>query len=306
MSGIPHFVIVGAPKCGTTSLGRYLARHPDIFLLRGEPHFFGTDIPYNSPRLSERQYRRLFRTAGRQRLLGERSTWYLYSKNAAAEIRAFNPDARILILIRNPADMLYSLHGHQYHRGRREDIGDFEQALDAEQARKQGRQIPGNIRFRECLYYSEIPRYSEQIKRYFDTFGRERVKVVVFDDLRDDPAAVYSDVLQFLDADRSFVPDFNIHNAAFPVKDTWLFRIWKKSPLRYAVRHMLPEPIYSGLRNAREKRLLRQAAAAPRAPMPARVRARLNAEFYPEVAQLSELLDRNLMHWVAPNPPGFD
>lgn len=293
----PHFFIVGAPKCGTTSMAQYLNQHPDIFVLRGEPHFFGSDIEYNKPRLTPKQYAALCRNTGGKPICGDRSTWYLYSRRAAAEIRAHNPQARIIAMLRHPAEMLYSLHAHQYQRGRRDDIEDPGAALAAEPARRRGERLPANARFAESLYYSAIPRYAEQLQRYFDAFGREHVKIILFDEVKADPRGAYAAVLEFLGAAPEFVPDFEVHNASAPTSNSWLYRRWKASTLRYRVRSIAPQGLYDSIRKLRKKRLQRAAQRQPRAPLDPELRAQLVAQFNPEIDRLEALTGRDLSAW---------
>ena len=295
----PHFFIVGAPKCGTTSMAEYLNRHPDVFVMRGEPHHFGTDLDYNKPRLSREQYLKLAAGTGGKRLCGDRSTWYLYSERAAGEIHDHNPDARIIAMLRNPADMIRSLHRHQFQRGRRDDLEGLADALDAEPDRRRGLRIPPDARFPESLFYSAIPRYSAQLRRFFETFGRDRVHVILFDDLRRDPAATYRETLEFLGVDSSFEPDFAVHNVAAPTPDSLLYRAWKASTLRYRLRGIVPQRIYTAIR---ERRRRRNAAAPQRESgkrMPPEIRERLDARFADEIDRLEDLLDRDLGSWRA-------
>ena len=293
----PDFFIVGAPKCGTTSMARYLTAHPDLFVLRGEPHFFGSDIDYNRPRLTPRQYRALCRSAGRQRI-GDRSTWYLYSERAAEEIHRACPDARLIAMVRDPAEMIHSLHAHHVQRGGRDDCADLAEALAREPQRRRGSALPAAARFPESLLYSSIPRYADQLDRFIRRFGRERVHVVVFDDLRTDPAAVYHRVLAFLGAEPGPDIDFRVHNRAGPAPDDWLHRAWKRSPLRYRVRSMVPEALYDWLRRRRPGGRIRRRSAPDVAPLDKHLRARLDARLLPEVMRLEELLDRPLPGWA--------
>src|SRR5687767_1010670 len=102
----PNFFIVGAPKCGTTSLYEYIRVHPEVFMPdRKEPAFFCSDF-YKPRRMKEEEYLSLFREAGSAKWIGEASTWYLYSDKAREGIKAFCPDARIIIMLRNPVDMM--------------------------------------------------------------------------------------------------------------------------------------------------------------------------------------------------------
>jgi len=140
----PDFFIVGAPKCGTTAMSDYLRQHPEIYMpQRKEPHFFGSDLdaPYPYFIRDKEQYFSLFAEAKDEKRVGEASVWYLYSKRAAFEIKEFCPTASIIIMLRNPVDMIYSLHSQRLFTGN-EDIPDFEEALEAEEDRKRGLRIP--------------------------------------------------------------------------------------------------------------------------------------------------------------------
>ena len=294
----PNLFIVGAPKCGTTSMAHYLSAHPEIFMEPGEPHFFGHDIPYDPVRMTETEYLHLFDGADRESLIGEKSPWYLFSATAAEEIRAFQPDARIIIQIRNPADMLYSLHNHYAFHTKREDILDFRKALAAEPDRRAGRRIPSNARFPGQLFYSEIPRYTAQIRRYVETFGWEKVHVIVYDDLNRDPAAVYRATLDFLEvADRDFQPVFPVHNKARPLKSFALHNtILATSRMTRSIKNALPEAAW------RPVRMLRDFAYSwntESASLPDDLRRSLNRQFHDEVRALSDLLNRDLTSWTA-------
>ena len=132
----PNFFIVGAPKCGTTALHEYLQHHPDAYLpYYKEPHYFGADLVgsrflqfRNKPK---RKYLKLFRDVRGEARIGESSPWYLASNAAAAEIHRYDPEAKIIIMLRNPIDMMYSMWS-QFRYSGNEQIEFFEEALAAE------------------------------------------------------------------------------------------------------------------------------------------------------------------------------
>ena len=134
----PNFFFVGHPRSGTGTLDGYLSAHPDIFMAAKELHFFGSDLGFNVPTRSMDNYLSYFKHADAYQRVGESSTWYLASQQAAAEIHAFAPDAKIIISLRNPVDWIYSLHSHQVYAAY-EDIPDFSAALHASHA---GRRAP--------------------------------------------------------------------------------------------------------------------------------------------------------------------
>src|SRR4051812_48382777 len=109
-SRYPDFYLVGAPKCGTTAFYQFLAEHPDIYLPeKKELLAFGSDLSYSS-RLSERAFLAHFDRRGRESIAGTAHTAYLQSRSAAHEIQARRPDAKILIMLRNPVQVVYSWH----------------------------------------------------------------------------------------------------------------------------------------------------------------------------------------------------
>src|SRR5215831_7215316 len=111
----PDFFIVGAPRCGTTAMGQFLAAHPDIFMSRKEMHVFGKDLHFGKRfyRRSLETYVSEFAGADAKKRAGEGSVWHLFSTQAAAEIKAFNPEARIIIMLRDPVEMMFSLY-HEF------------------------------------------------------------------------------------------------------------------------------------------------------------------------------------------------
>ena len=126
----PDFFIVGAPKCGTTAMYEWLQAHPDVFVPVKEIHYFGRDLAHRRPEVSAARYAELYEGVG-ERIAGDVAVWYLLSESAAEEIHALNPDARIIIMLRRPAEMLHSLHSQLVYSGD-EDIEDFEEALAAD------------------------------------------------------------------------------------------------------------------------------------------------------------------------------
>ena len=109
----PNVFIIGAPKCGTTSLREYLGSHPNVYACKPEePHFFCTDLKGRYNGLTEPEYlRKYFHGANsRHKVIIDKSTWYLYSKSAVLNILKFDADAKFIVMVRNPINMVYSLH----------------------------------------------------------------------------------------------------------------------------------------------------------------------------------------------------
>lgn len=294
----PDFFIVGAFKCGTTALYAYLRQHPGVFMpFHKEPLFFGDDLTRRYGRMSEADYRALFREARPGQRVGEASSWYLYSTTAAREIAAYAPGAQIIAMVRNPVDVMHAEHS-QLRFNVEEDIADFGEALDAEPARRRGERLPPGPLRPETLYYRHSVRFAEQLERYLDVFGADRVHVVVFDDFRDDTAATYRGVLEFLGVDPGFEPDLGVRNPNKQVRFPRLQRLVYQppGPLLRLVPRLRRFPLVHRVRDA----LLRaNSAAARREAMDPELRRRLTAELAPEVERLGRLIGRDLSAWSA-------
>jgi hypothetical protein len=301
MSRIPNLFIVGAPKCGTTAMWSYLGQHPDIFVAGKEYHFFGSDLAYrNQNRPDSERYLGYFAQATDQRYLLDASIGYMASKRAAAEIVSYCPDSRIIAILRNPIDMMHSLHSELLFQGD-EDVADFAEALALEGSRKEGANIPAGCQSIWALFYRDVAHYSEQLIRYFDAVGRERVHVVLFDDFKSDLAASYRGVLDFLDIDPTFQPDFPVVNANKVARSAMMVKVLRSPPPfvrrigRMAVRNQ-------GARRTIGGRLQTlNAGRQPRKPMDADLRQSLQIEFRSEVAELSALLGRDVSRWCSPD-----
>jgi hypothetical protein len=212
---IPNFFIVGAPRCGTSSLYFYLEKHPQVFMCKPkEPHYFGSDLELRPrPYTDQEAYLKLFEGAGEATHGGEASVLYLYSRKAPDEILALNPAARIVIMLRDPVDMIRSLHVRNLLNNY-EDIVDLEQALAAEQARREGQRIPPTCVPPLTLQYTTLGRYADHVVRYQQVFGRDRVLCLLFDDLEKEPERVYGETLAFLGLEDRGRPEFKAYNQA--------------------------------------------------------------------------------------------
>lgn len=292
----PDFFIVGAPKCGTTAMYEYLRQHPQIYMpFHKEPLFFGSDLGTRYGRMTEADYLELFASARPGQRIGEASAWYLYSQRAAAEINAFSPNAQIVVMLRNPVDVMYAQHS-QLLFNQQEDIEDFAEALAAERDRKEGRRIPAGAVRVENLFYRDMVRFSLQLKRYLDVFGRDRVHVIMYEDFRDRTAETYARLLAYLGVATDFRPDFTVANANKSVRSRRLQRLVFHPPaqLRRLIPALRRHPLVHRLRDA----VLRMnSARLPRKPMDPQLQAVLRAELVSEVGALSALVGRDLRGW---------
>ena len=293
----PSFFVVGAPRCGTTALCQYLGQHPELYIpYVKEPHFFGSDLSTRRGFSTVDEYLELFEQARGMRS-GEGSTWYLYSKRAAQEIFDFDPEAKIIVMLREPVQMLQSWHGHAVLRGH-EDIYDFAAALDAEADRRQGKRLPKGSPI-EKLLYSEVPLYADQLERYLKVFPREQVKVIVYDDFAADNLLTVRETYEFLGVDPELVPQKTVTNANGLPRSRFVQRFVEHQPaaVRRVVKALLPREqrtkLLDAVREANSQR-------APRVALDAELEQRLRELFAPQVERVSEMLGRDLTHWNRP------
>lgn len=294
----PDFFIVGAPKTGTTSLWGYLYRHPKVFMAsRREGHFFATDLtaPDGAFIRDEEEYLDLFEEAGDADRVGEKSVFYLLSERAAKEIHKRVPDARIIIMLRDPVEMLYSFHSQRVQSGN-EDIPDFGEALAAEEDRRRGQRIPRGVWAPTALQYRRLGRYADQVQRYLNLFGEEQIHVVIFDDLVQDTPGTYRSVLEFLDVGPDDRTEFKVAN---PNRNIRFFRLHRflhapPEPLERFARRYLPRDL---LRRVVKKARWLNLKTERRPPMDPEIRRALAAELRPDVERLATLIGRDLGHW---------
>jgi hypothetical protein len=293
MTSKPNFFIVGAPKCATTALATYLDRHPEVGLIGKEVHFFGSDLEFRRRLPTLDEYLALARPLAHLPAVGDASVYYLFSKTAPGEIKAFCPEARIIIMLRNPVDVIYSLH-RQLLSNADEDIEDFEQALAAEPERTAGRCIPRSAHPAHALRYRAMVAFPEQVARYLRAFGRERVLILLYDDIVGDAPGVFRTTLEFLGIDPEFRTTLERINEARRLRFRTARRIQKNLPK--AMLNWMPRPLWSSV-SAMYCGLV-YADAKP-SPMRPALRARLLEEFRPEIDRLSGIIERDMSHWYA-------
>ncbi len=300
----PNFFIVGAPKCGTTALHAYLSEHPQVFMPRAkEPHFFATDLNYYSWYRDADTYRNLFALAKSEHLaVGEASVWYLYSERAAARIRDFNPEARLIVMLREPIQMFRSLHLQMLDIGW-EDRVDPEQAWRAQEERAAQRSLPVLCDDAKFLQYGAICSLGKQVERLLSVFPSDQVRVILFDDFTHDTRRVYQETLTFLGLTDDLREDFPLFNVAHEPRWPRVMRLHRRlnRALFKSSVHRLAMTLLAPLRPA--SRWLRRANVTPaaKAPLRAEFERELRAFFAQDIDRLSALLQRDLSHWRAPD-----
>jgi hypothetical protein len=304
MTRRPNLFLIGAPKAGTTSLYSYLEGHPAIFMSPvKEPNFFSTDVKATFRRSQFMYpdeidgYVELFEGARDETWVGEASTSYLASRVAPHSVRDFAPDAAILVMVRNPVDLVYSLHNERVSNGA-EPIIDFEEAMAADEDRRAGRRLPPG--FNELgAVYRDNALLGEQLQRWQSAFGSERVHATVFSDFAADTPRAFRRVLDFLGVDSGYVPaSFEAQNASWRRRDGVMRRMVKSGPMQWLRHSVLPafvgeKAAFRMSRRYTRSRFNRRAYARPQ--MRPELRRELEDWFAPDVALLGELIDRDLI-----------
>jgi sulfotransferase family protein len=305
---VPDFFIVGHQKCGTTALYRMLQDHPQIYMpAEKEPRYFIPELrpkprhgrkPKRPSTLED--YLALFADAGPGQRAGEASPQYLRYPEVPPAIAEVAPEAKIIALLREPADFLRSFHGQMLHN-RIETEKDFQKAMELEPARRRGERFPRGCNRKKWLLYSDHVHYTEQLESFHAAFGRERVLVLAYEDYRRDNEAAVREVLRFLEVDDS-LPIEPVDTR--PLKDVRMQRL-----------HQLTGSMQEARRNPSA---VHPAVRALDVVVPAAVRERFGAQwrgfvyqaredpsrefmlelrrrFKPQVEAVSEYLDRDLV-----------
>lgn len=300
----PNLFFVGHPRSGSGLLDSFLAGHPSIFMARKELHYFGSDLIYHDPPRSLENYLGHFRNCPADATwVGEASTWLLISQRAAAEVAQFTRgNAKIILQLREPLSWLQSLHAHLLFTGD-EDIGDLGAALDAEADRAAGKRLPPWSIPRCATAYRAHLSYAAQVQRWFDQFGRDRVKVLLLDDTKSDPRRTFQDILHFLELPSEFPGMDAVLDASARSRNAnrtvWSQRVRNfvnRPQNRRVLEGVDPAPVPGlGLAIRASRRL--NIRYQERAPDSGTWKAALRTQVAEEIAKLEDLLGRDLSVW---------
>jgi hypothetical protein len=295
----PNFFMVGAPKCGTTAMSEYLRQHPNVYMSDPkEPGFFSNDVaPSACESLDE--YLGLFSDATpNQSIIAEASTRYLWSKSAIHEIRKFEPEAKIMVMLRRPSDMVYAFHSELVKNGY-ESEPNFEKAWNLQTLRSKGESLPvGSRNYPLRLQYRWIGSLGTQVQSLLRVFPSDQVHFVLFDDFAQNTRLEYIRALKFLGLSDVGIKDFPKINENIEFKFQWL-----TLASRYLNKRL--EPLWKGFKNftgIRELGVLRtvdrfNSRAHSRPPLNSDFRRYLDDIFANEVMLLEEQIGKKLTHW---------
>jgi hypothetical protein len=275
-SPLPGFVIIGAVKGATTWLGNQLRARLDVFLPKPEPHFFSQDYDRG-----EAWYREWFAEAGAGQLVGEKSADYLADPRVPARMHRLLPEARLIVQLRNPVERAYSDYCMLYRRG---TVGkDIRTYLDPARSSPQPRFLADGA-------------YHQHLARFLEFYSGSRLKVLLYEDISANPAAVIREVEQFLNLAGLETPLPLVANAN--VKDAPLLPLPLRQALAPAKRWVAPfraQPWFQAIRGTLARELEYPA-------LPDDLRQALCAHYAPDIANLERLIGRDLGHWLAASP----
>jgi hypothetical protein len=300
---LPTFLVIGAAKAGTTSVYYYLSEHPEIFMSPlKEVRFFGDgDKTVNN--IDE--YKALFKTSGNYKMFGEASPQYLIrSSSAPSQIKKLIPNAKLVVLLRDPADRAYAHYVYanfslglknQFSYSKSWQIGDYSRLI---------RELPQPLT-RSTLKKTEWTAhhfglvssfYADDLQNYLKVFSRENFKILLYDDLKADPIKTMADIYTFLDVDSSFVPNIETrHNVTYIPNTDYLDSLLKDSSIvKNLIKGFIPKSFKERLVN-----FTRQVNYSKRyQPLNSEDRKILIDIFREDILQTQELLGRDLSHWL--------
>jgi sulfotransferase family protein len=287
----PNFLIAGTAKAGTTSLHDYLSQHPDVYMSTfKEPNYFVPGYAYDD----WTKYLALFADARGEKAVGESSTGYLQCEESPALIKSALGNVKIILMLRNPARRAASLYWWMVREGY-EDAPSFAKALELEPARMQSRNFKETSpELYVWYFYCATGLYSEQVRRFLETFGSENVRIYLFEEFARDPLAICREIFDFLEVDPTFKPTIAVHNEArIPASARLQFWLRTKAP-RYL--RFVP----GGLR--RKLLALLMALNTRLGSTPQRdleTESRLLERYRDDIRKLEQLLDRDLSIWFS-------
>lgn len=297
-------------------MSEYLRAHPEVcFSTPKEPHYFLVhDLRDKEPAelreiVRKKYLDRFFPDRQRGDFFAEGSVSYFYAPERLEPILKLWPRAKFLIAVRNPLDLVPSLHQRLFYNGD-ENLREFDRAWDLVPERRAGRKIPRSCLEPRFLDYWESGFLGKHLDRFFSLVGRERCHVTVFDDFKVDPGREYRRVLEFLDLEDDGQTDFDRHAESKDSRIAWIHRLMKRPPRALLWlfdsedREVIeagagkPGPLLEKVMEIRTKIIHWNRVPAGKPQVSGRVRDEMRAMYRDDVELLSRLLGRDLTHWV--------
>lgn len=299
------FFLIGGSNSGTTALSRWLRAHPDVcFSTPKGPGYFSPDLKGYNYIKDLAAYEACFADIDEgTKLVGEGSTWYIFSDVAVPAILEYNPDAKFIVILRNPIEHVRSFHNTLYHQAS-ENLEDFRAAWDAQEDRRNGRRIPASCLEPSFLQYGRFSAFGWQVERLFKRVARDKVLVLIYDDHVATPEKTYAETLRFL----GLAPD---GRTEFPVAiPHWKPRSWlanrlalRPSRIRKVVGDALRKILGVESLGFSDLMLKLNNTTRERQPVSDDLHQILVDHFKDDIDLLSRLLGRDLSHWYKSGTP---
>ncbi len=288
------FVCVGIAKSGTTAMHNFLRQHKQIYMpLKKEIHHFAPDLLKKDDYwINSQHYFNLFKKAKQNQLVGETSVFYLLSDIAAQKIYSHNPNAKILIMLRNPVDVAYSLHSQLVFNDE-ENITNFIEALEIEEDRVNGNNLPPDTRIVKKHLYTEVVKYYNQIKRYYDVFPKQNIRIIFYDEFKKNTLSVVQKTYSFLGVDGKFVPKLKIFNSNKKIKSKFVHKISLLFSNK-VLAHFFNE---DGLERFKNLVIMFNSKKVKRKPLNKEVKNLIISRLKNEKVDLEKLVGKDLTNW---------
>jgi hypothetical protein len=299
---LPDFFVAGAPKAGTTAVHAALARHPSLYMSAvKEPKFFLTDGPpptrggpgdvqtYREHVWRRDDYEALFAPAPPGTLRGESTPFYLYNRDAQRRIRALIPDARLIVILRDPVERAHSNWTHLWSAGL-DPVDDFVLACAEEQRRIEAG-------WADFWHYTALGRYGEQLEHLYTVFGREQVFVVRYGALVESPALVLDRICVFLGVPTGILTELPRENVTAHPQLSFRHRTVSKA-LRTSTAVSSVLPGAATVTGSLERILQRD--SPPRQPLTWEQRQTLLPRFEADVRLLQIITGEDFSGWLQP------
>lgn len=306
LANIPDFLIIGAGKSGTTSLDNYLKQHPQIFISeRKEPNFFGYELNqlsdfsvkseinhFKGSVTTLDEYLKLFSSAGPEHIKGETSNTYMYHKNAAERIYHYNPSVKLIAILRQPAERLYSRF---LHLARENELptDNFSDCLDKDSI----------WWWRNDLVKEGF--YGKYLKKYFELFDSNQIKIFLFEDLRDNPKKLFKEMFEFLEVNSHFEPNLSVeyNQSGFIKSKSMDALVGGKGILNKSLKLFLPKKTIASLKSNITLQNKIQSFRGKNLFKPKfdpDLKKQITNEIYLEdIKHLEKLIERDLSHWYS-------
>ncbi|MGM0650462.1 MAG: sulfotransferase domain-containing protein [Bacteroidota bacterium] len=240
-----------------------------------------------------------FYKASKKKLAGEGTIWYLYSREAVPNILEFQPDAKFIVMIRDPVEIAYAMYSEHLSRKVNEDVEDFETAWNLQEIRMKGKHLPPDCRDPKLVQYREIAMIGKQIHRLYKHVNKDRVKIMLFDEFKANNKAIYEETLEFLGIKSDNKEHFPVINQNRKFKYPGLAKVFSKigfaAPYVLLIKRLIGIPEGVSLFRAVDKA---QVIYKKRKPIDPEFRKHLVNEFKNDVLLLQSLINRDLSHWL--------